>query len=196
LKSIKAVVGGEYLIAALSDTEKDVEFSAGAHPYWNSIRPPDDLYWSRVGGSRDATTTRTTTLDAVMSRLGLQGPMLLKLDVQGSEADILRGGATALKAVDVVIVESDIADFHDIHKVMTAADFSLYDVTNTNYGLNRTLGWFYPVYLTNRRPDLTPKEFWDKEHDAKVRDMQADRRRTILAELSKSLARLAARQKA
>jgi hypothetical protein len=36
---------------------------------------------------------------------GLKGPVILKCDVQGAEADVLAGAARLLKLVDVVIIE-------------------------------------------------------------------------------------------
>ena len=57
---------------------------------------------------------KVTTLDAWSGRQALDpGRILLKLDVQGAEDRVLRGGARTLAAVDVCIVEVGIAHLYE-----------------------------------------------------------------------------------
>jgi FkbM family methyltransferase len=57
---------------------------------------------------------KVTTLDAWAARQSTDlGRMLLKLDVQGLEDRVLRGGANTLSAVDVVLVEVSIAHLYE-----------------------------------------------------------------------------------
>src|SRR6478735_8702583 len=48
LKAIKKAVGGDYRIAAITDHVGTIEFTQAAHPYWASLRPEGDAYWSRI----------------------------------------------------------------------------------------------------------------------------------------------------
>ena len=130
LRAIKNVLGGEYMIAAISDAPGEIEFTNSVHPYWASIRPPDDPYWKRLNGLHAGTTkVQAMTLDSVVQSLKLSGPFLLKMDIQGAEAKAIAGARETLQQTDAVIVEADIADFQEINSALISADFSLYDMT-------------------------------------------------------------------
>lgn len=55
---------------------------------------------------------RTTTLDRLLGS-GLDGPLFLKLDAQGAELDILRGGLETLKRSDYVQIEVAFQNYND-----------------------------------------------------------------------------------
>jgi FkbM family methyltransferase len=193
LQEIQDVLGGAYAIAAVADKAGEIEFTNSVHPYWSSIRPPDDLYWTRVNSLHsEAIKIKARTLDEIIESSQLPGPYLLKMDIQGAEERAIKGAAQTLSKTDVVIVEADIADFQAIHAALTSADFSLYDITNPNWLTDASLGWFYPVYLNNRRSDMKPSAFWKKEHDAGVIEQQVQRRRMILQSNAQKLQQLRA----
>jgi FkbM family methyltransferase len=182
LREIQDVLGGSYVIAAVTDAPGEIELTNSVHPYWASIRPPDDPYWVRVNGLHAGTTrVKALALDSIVAAEKLSGPFLLKLDVQGAEEKALHGAHETLKQTDTVIVEADIADFQAIHAALTAADFSLYDLTTLNWIQDGSLGWFYPVYLNNRRNDLKAAAFWNTENDQAVIENQVARRKTLLS---------------
>src|SRR5262249_26197562 len=107
LKSIKDVMGGHYAIAAASDSEGELELGMSTHPYWSSLRPPDDPYWESVNHLHQGTSkVSAVTLDGLAARLGLTGPYLVKLDVQGAEVQVLQGGRGLLAQTQVVICEA------------------------------------------------------------------------------------------
>lgn len=66
------------------------------------------------------------TLDDVFTEHGFQGPVLLKLDVQGFEDRVLKGGRTALEGIEFVVMETAVAPLYDgeinIVGVMTLMD--------------------------------------------------------------------------
>ena len=91
LRSIQNVVGGHFHVGVVTDHEGEVAFTTSVHPYWASIRPENDPYWRRINNlSATKALVPATTLDALNRKLGLRSPFLLKLDVQGSEQNVLR----------------------------------------------------------------------------------------------------------
>ena len=48
---------------------------------------------------------KTTRLDRAVTNLGLESPILLKVDVQGTELEVLRGSEALLEQIDTVLVE-------------------------------------------------------------------------------------------
>ncbi|MBI3700277.1 MAG: FkbM family methyltransferase [Afipia sp.] len=182
LRAIKDVFGGDYTIAAITDAPGEIEFTNSVHPYWASIRPPDDPYWKRLNGLHAGTTkVKAVTLDSVVQSANLKGPYLLKMDIQGAEAKAIAGARETLKETDAVIVEADIADFQEINSALVAADFSLYDLTMPNWLQDGSLGWFYPVYLNNRRSNMKAGAFWNPAQDQATIKIQVERRKALLA---------------
>ena len=55
----------------------------------------------RSGNAR----TSMVRLDDLIAQYGLPAPDFIKLDVQGYELEVLRGGATALRSVEAILVE-------------------------------------------------------------------------------------------
>jgi FkbM family methyltransferase len=189
LKTIRDVVGGNYRISAITDYVGEIEITESVHPYWSSIRPEGDLYWSRVN---DLTKTKVkvsaTTLDMLVEELGLNPPFLLKLDVQGAEKAALSGARDVLKNTNVVICESDIDDFQDINTILAKADFDLYDITHlSRVGEDGSLGWFYPVYVDKKLDNVHPQAFWDAKDNDAIIGKQIARRTAILESNSKIL---------
>lgn len=181
LKAIQEALGGHYLIGAASDRNGEMEMTLAAHPYWGSLRPPGDLYWERLNGMHSGTTTvPTVTLDTLTERLGLKGPFLIKLDVQGAEREVLAGARKVLADTHAVICEADVADFHAIAAEMATAEFDLFDVTSPNWLPDRTLGWFYPVFLNRRLDHLRTREFWAEHQNEEALRKQTERRQNIL----------------
>jgi FkbM family methyltransferase len=95
-----------YFIEILSDEDnKKVNF------YENDIHPGGNSYYREIGtpSSRELFNeyeTRTTrALDSIVKEYNPPLPDLVKLDVQGSEQDVIKGGAKTLKHCSNLIVE-------------------------------------------------------------------------------------------
>lgn len=181
LKAIKDAVGGEYFIGAVTDYVGEIDFIESVHPYWSSIRPEGDRYWSRINALvKNKTKMQATTLDALIEKLGLNPPFLLKLDVQGAEKSALIGAHLVLRNTHVVVCEADIDDFQEINAVLTDAGFKLYDLANQGRLRDGSLGWFYPIYISDKLKNISPAAFWDeKDNDANMQ-FQIARRDEIL----------------
>jgi FkbM family methyltransferase len=86
----------------------EIEITESVHPYWSSIRPAGDPYWSRVNDLiSKKVKAPATTLDTLAKELALKPPFLLKLDVQGAEQSVLVGAPDVLANTHTVICEAD-----------------------------------------------------------------------------------------
>lgn len=182
LREIKDVFGGDYLIAAMSDAPGETMFTNAIHPYWSSLRPSNDPYWYRINNmAAGAETVRALHLDDVVAELNAKPPFLLKLDIQGSEAQALRGARRILEQTSVVICEADIDDFRGIDTELAASGLDLFDLTALDCARDKTIGWFYPVYLNRRLSHLRERHIWNEADNQAVVKIQEDRRRSIQA---------------
>jgi len=99
--------GYHYHIGALSDEEKEVDFfqneyHPGGNSYYREIgSPTPDYYFPK----NNAIRKRTFTLDKVVKERGFPLPHFIKIDVQGCEMDILKGGVETVKHATRLIVE-------------------------------------------------------------------------------------------
>ena len=76
-----------------------------------------------------------TTLDALMTKMGLPDPDFIKLDLQGAELDCLRGAPRCLANAEAVLLEVTMIPFQsgmplvaDIVPFMSQHGFRLYDI--------------------------------------------------------------------
>jgi FkbM family methyltransferase len=88
-----------------------------------------------TGFDRQQLALPMTTLDEVSGGATLEGPVLLKLDVQGYELEVLRGGAQTLARSDVVLLEVSLLEYNqgaplmsEVVAFMNASGFVPYDV--------------------------------------------------------------------
>lgn len=83
------------------------------------------------------------TLDSIFVDKKLETPTLLKIDVQGTELDVLRGFKKHIKLVDVIVLEASAFKFmkgspeiYDIISFMKNYEFVVYDIV---------IGWYRPL---------------------------------------------------
>lgn len=100
------------------------------------------LYREAEGAHVDGTarTVRAVTIDQVTKEHQLEGPVLLKIDVQGAELDVLRGASETLERSEYVLLESSLFMFfrggpvvRDVLEFMGSRGFSLYDLIKGHY---------------------------------------------------------------
>jgi FkbM family methyltransferase len=82
-----------------------------------------------------ADTLPMTTLDSVVAGRQMDGPILLKADVQGYELEVLRGASETLRKVEVILLEVSTLPyniggplFSDVVAFMADLHFLVYDV--------------------------------------------------------------------
>ena len=108
--------GLRYHIGVLSNTERAVDFYQNdEHPGGNSyylenvaVNPEAPQYFNEQHRRR----LRTATLDSVVRERGFPWPDLLKIDVQGAELDVLRGGSECLQHCNHVILELQVVEYN------------------------------------------------------------------------------------
>lgn len=114
-----------YTIALLGPSERDVTFHVQGTG--SSIYPErSDTISSKIAATM-------TTLDSISS--SLTAPLFLKLDVQGAELDVLKGGISTLAKAEAVQLEVPLVQynegapmFQDVVSFMDDHDFALHDI--------------------------------------------------------------------
>lgn len=123
---------------------------------------------------KEAIKLRMDTLDSLTENAGNAGlgtPLLMKLDVQGFELEILKGGKKTLGASEVVITEASLLPYNegaplfaDVVAFMDQEGFAVYDFCGQNrresdYALFQT-----DVVFARRESGLRARrKFWLKE---------------------------------
>lgn len=106
--------GLRYHIGVLSDKEDFVSF------YQNDFYPGGNSYYREVGHPDSHTLFADSTvrlvptycLDNVVEKMGFPLPDLVKIDVQGAELDIIKGGLSTIKNAKHLIVEMQHTDYN------------------------------------------------------------------------------------
>jgi FkbM family methyltransferase len=107
-------------------------------------RPDVPFYAMEAGSSvlpedtnfeRKQLALQMSTLDELSGASSLEGPVLLKVDVQGYELEVLRGGAKTLARSEVVLLEVSLLEYNqgaplmpEVVAFMNSAGFVPYDV--------------------------------------------------------------------
>jgi FkbM family methyltransferase len=194
LRKIRDAIGGDYRICAVDERSGSIELHASAHPYWASAAPPDDPYWATIHGQMGKTiTVPCRTLDSIVDELGPRPPYAIKLDIQGLEARALRSGPRALASTAVVVCEVLVHSFQEINAVMEQAQFTLYDLTDSNRTPDHALGWFYATYLhRDYASSFGSTQHWPEANNEAMVGQQERRREDMLTRIDKLVSRIKA----
>ena len=106
-KIVHSLKNAEYVIAAATKTPGTMTFNV--HPDFDGSSLYLECEDSDVNGV--PRTVPAVTLDDLCKGQDLQGPFLIKVDVQGAELDVLRGAAQILKDTEYVILEASLFKF-------------------------------------------------------------------------------------
>lgn len=117
---------------ALGDKDGTVVMHVNRHSHSSSLLPVSrehkDAFPNAV--EIDQVAVRMTTLDRFFEGSVLEGPTLLKLDVQGYEANTVEGARDFLRRVEYVLLETSFTPlyvgeqgFEDMLRIMTARGF-------------------------------------------------------------------------
>lgn len=101
---------------AIGDSEGEVEIQRCSYSPSSSILPMNDRHRTAfpfTAGASAAERTRVRRLDDVASELDLQDDIFVKIDVQGFEGHVVRGGSATLRRARVVIAETSFVPLYD-----------------------------------------------------------------------------------
>ena len=137
LINISKKYNADYVIAAASDTTGNVSINVHKDFVGSSLLKESD--GSIIDGvSREIPVD---TLDNMCAKRKMNGPYLIKVDVQGAELKVLDGAKNLLAETEMVLLEVSLFDFHkggpqfyDIVSYMKKNGFVVYDIYG---GLNR-----------------------------------------------------------
>jgi len=120
---------------------------------------------------KEAVKLKMDTLDSLTERDGLDAPLLMKLDVQGFELEILKGGKKTLGAAEVVIMEASLLPYNegaplfaDVVAFMHDAGFAVYDFCGQNRRESDHALFQTDVVFVRHESELRARrKFWLKE---------------------------------
>jgi FkbM family methyltransferase len=112
-------------------------------------------------------TCRMQTLDAVSREANFVAPEFLKLDVQGYELEVLRGGEQTLASAQAVLMEVSLIDLyqgnpllHEVTAFMDARGFRAYDICSLmRRPLDDALCQTDIIFLRRESPLLRSKQW-------------------------------------
>lgn len=127
----------EYAMAAASAVDGAIEINVHPDLVGSSLYREVETGTGVNGVTR---TVRSVTVDHLVGDSGLDGPYLLKVDVQGAELDVLHGAERTLSGSELVILEVSFFKFFeegpecaDILAYMKSRGFVPYDIVARQY---------------------------------------------------------------
>ncbi|MGL5082743.1 MAG: FkbM family methyltransferase [Microcoleaceae cyanobacterium] len=125
-------------LAKICQNLTDAEYIIGAatkQPGSVGLAYSSDLVFSTTRDISETTNNsglrivQGVTLDQVCAERGLQGPYLIKIDVDGNEVDVLTGAMQVLKQAEYVVIEvTFFIQVHDVIDFMRSQGFVIYDI--------------------------------------------------------------------
>jgi len=125
---------------ALGDRTGEVRFNINSHRHSSSILALAPAHHQAFPDAleTDSIDVPLSTLDLVFADIQLDSPTLLKIDVQGYEANVLRGAAQTLKRIDMVILEASFKQMYDGELLFPDL---LQFMTERGFQFSRPVGW-------------------------------------------------------
>jgi FkbM family methyltransferase len=125
---------------ALGEASGEVTMHVNSHSQSSSVLALGKRHRSAFPDAReiDAIKVNMSTLDLAMRPIPLEHPVLLKLDVQGYEAQVLQGAAETLDRVDYVLLETSFRPLYEGEKTFSEIARSM---EQRGFEFLRPVGW-------------------------------------------------------
>lgn len=126
---------------ALGEGEGEVPFHVNTHSHSSSALPLAQGHRDAFPEAREAREimVKVLTLDQVFANAEIRPPVLLKLDVQGYETQVLRGGTQTLERVDYVVLEASFKPMYEGELLFTEV---VRFMEERGFRFERPVGWF------------------------------------------------------
>lgn len=155
LMSILKRYKGSYALAAAGPSPGQITFNVHKNHLYGS-----SLYKESMGIEADGyeVTVPMIKIDDILKEKKLNGPYLIKIDVQGGELDALDGAQQALLEAEVVVLEVSLFEFmkgapqlFDVVSYMKNRNFVAYDIIlGWNRPLDNALGQIDIVFVKDK----------------------------------------------
>ncbi len=127
-----------YISALLSSKPKEVEFY--------ELETGSSIYKQKTENPGIVKVKTTQTLDALIDDNNVDGPIFLKMDVQGSELDILEGTKKSLGKIEFILLEASLVEYNEgapkiieVINYMKSINYILFDICDDHRNLQNQL---------------------------------------------------------
>ena len=98
---------------------------------------------------------KTSTLDEICKNNSIHLIDLLKIDVQGAECEVLKGGKNIMRNIKVIIIEISFFDYYennttflDVETIISPLNFNLFSISEiSNNPMNGRTDWVEAIYV-------------------------------------------------
>ena len=125
----------KYFISVLSDKIKEVKFYSKAHTGDSYYLEQTNFYKKNL----ISVLKKTNTLDDIVTKNNLPFPDFIKIDTQGSEIDILKGGKKVVENCNIILLECPIIQYNlgspnlsEYIEYLNLINFIPYDICETH----------------------------------------------------------------
>jgi FkbM family methyltransferase len=117
---------------ALGEVEENQEINISQHSPSSSLLPMADLHTEVFAGTgfKEKETVVIKKLDQVFTDFNVSGKFMVKIDVQGFEDKVIKGGIETLKKADCILIETSFEElykgqllFDGIYQLLTQIGF-------------------------------------------------------------------------
>jgi FkbM family methyltransferase len=139
-KNVSSLANVSVASIALGDDEGTLQFYVNSHSHSSSALPLAKAHRAAFPEAKEERVieVEVSTLDQVFEGVSLERPALLKLDVQGYEERVLRGGEKTLRNVDYVVME---VSFEPMYEGETPFIEMARRMEGYSFRFERPVGW-------------------------------------------------------
>lgn len=157
--------GVRYLPHALWERRERRPLYVTRHPMCSSLYEPDPRYIEAfmaldVQTVEKIVEVEVVDLDGVVRDYGIAPPDFIKIDIQGAELNVFRGGVAALASVLQIVTEVEFAPTYRGQPLFGDVDRYLREQGFIFHRFNRMHGRMLKPLLLNNNPELHTQHLW------------------------------------